>query len=154
MTAREYRLFLTRSQKLVIVMPAIMLVLVGVVFAVVFSAQRFPQDDASPLFNWLPFVFVAIFVGLYLSSILTLPYQITVTRDAQLVFKSVIRSRSVRARDVLSIEPRQLNIQAGISGYLLRHREGKFRFPGQFTDQYRLLYELKEANPAVELKGC
>jgi hypothetical protein len=24
----------------------------------------------------------------------------------------------------------------------------------QFTDQYRLLYELKEANPAVELKGC
>jgi hypothetical protein len=153
-TPREYKLFLTRSQKLVIVLPAVMMVLVAVVVTVVLSAKRFPQDDASPLFDWFPIVFVAIFVGLYLSNILTLPYQITVTRDAQLVFKSVIRSRSVKARDVLAIEPRQLNIQAGISGYVLKHREGKFRFPGQFTDQYRLLYELKEANPAVELKGC
>lgn len=154
MTPREYKLFLTRSQKLAVVLPAIVFVLVAVVFLVAFSAKRFPQGSEPPFFPWFPLVIFAAFAGFYLSRILTLPYQITVTRDAQLVFKSVVRSRSVKVRDVLSIEPYHLNIQAGVSGYLLKHREGKLRFPGQFTDQYRLLYELKEANPAVELKGC
>jgi hypothetical protein len=153
-TPREYKLFLTRSQKLAVVLPAITTVLVAVVFLVAFSAERFTQENEPLFFPWLPLVIFAVFAGFYVLRILTLPYRITVTRDAQLLFKSVVRSQSVRVRDVLSIEPRHLNIQAGVSGYLLRHRGGKLRFPGQFTDQYRLLYELKEANPAVELKGC
>ncbi|HEY7642344.1 MAG TPA: hypothetical protein VH814_21600 [Steroidobacteraceae bacterium] len=54
----------------------------------------------------------------------------------------------------LSIEPRHHNTQAALSGYLLRHSDGKIRFPGQFTDQYLLRYELKQEKPDVELKGC
>lgn len=154
MTPREYKLFLTRSQKLVVVLPVIMLVLFSVFFIGFVGSHRFPDEHEPPFFPWFPFGIFGLFAVFYLLRILTLPYRITVTRDAQLQFKSVLRLQSVRARDVLSIEPRQLSVQAGVSGYLLKHREGKVRFPGQFTDQYRLLYELKETNPAVELKGC
>lgn len=31
---------------------------------------------------------------------------------------------------------------------------GGVRFPGQFTGQHALLYELKQANPKVKLTGC
>jgi hypothetical protein len=153
-TPREYKLFLTRPQKFTVALPVIMFVLFPVLFLGIVGSQDFPAEDAPPFFPWFPFAFFLLFAAFYLLRILTLPYRITVTRDAQLLFKSVLRSQSVRARDVLSIEPRQINLQAGVSGYLLKHREGKVRFPGQFTDQYRLLYELKEANPSVELKGC
>ena len=154
MTPRDYKLFLTRSQKLVVVLPVIMLALFAVIFLGIVGSERFPTEHEPPFFPWFPFGIFGLAAVFYLSRILTLPYRITVTRDAQLQFESVLRSQSVRAKDVLSIEPRQLNLQAGVSGYLLKHREGKVRFPGQFTDQYRLLYELKEANPSVELKGC
>lgn len=154
MTAREYKLFLTRSQKFQVVLPVIMFTLIPVVFIIAFSSQRFPQDDVPPFFPAFPFGLFAIFAALYLWSVLSLPYRITVMRDRQLVFKSVLRSRSVRVSDVLSIQPRALNIQAGLSGYVLKHRDGKIRFPGQFTDQYLLLYELKQENGALELKGC
>lgn len=154
MTPREYSLFLTRSQKFAIGLPLVMLLLIPVVFLFAFSSAQFRQDDAPPFFPLFPFGLFLIFAVLYASSVLYLPYRITVTRDRQIVFKSVLRSRSVRVADVFSIEPRNLNIQAGLSGYLLKHRDGKIRFPGQFTGQYLLLYELKQANPSLDLKGC
>jgi hypothetical protein len=86
--------------------------------------------------------------------VLSLPYRITVTPERQLVFKSVVSSRRVQVSEVLSVEPRSLHIQAGVSGYILKHQNGKLTFPGQFTDQYMLLYELKQANPQVEVRGC
>lgn len=154
MTPREYSLLLTWSQKFAVGLPLIMFTLIPVVFLFAFNSTRFPQEDLPPFFPLFPFGFVLIFAALYAGSVLSLPYRITVTRDRQLVFKSILRSRSVRVADLLSIEPRNLKIQAGLSGYLLKHRDGKIRFPGQFTGQYLLLYELKQANPSLDLKGC
>lgn len=157
MTAREYTLLLTRTQKLAIWMPLVMFTLIPFIFLSLFYADKArgnTPENVPPFFPLLPLgAFFA--VALYFAwSVLTLPRKISVTRDRQLVFKSTLRSRSVRVADVLSIEPRSLNIQVGLSGYLLKYRDGKLRFPGQFTGQYQLLYELKQANPSVDLKGC
>lgn len=157
MTPREYNLFLTRSQKLAMWLPLVMFGVFPFLFLFVFYAAPFPGDRPDDLPRLFPLFPVVLFFGMgafFAWSVLSLPHRISVTRDRQLVFISRLRTRSVRVADVLSIEPRHLNIQAGLSGYLLQHRDGKIRFPGQFTDQYLLLYELKQANPSAELKGC
>ena len=101
-----------------------------------------------------PLLLFGGFGAFYVWTVLSLPYRISVSHDRRVHFKSVLGVRSVRVSDVLSIEPAHLNIQAGISGYVLKHRNGKIRFPGQFTGQYMLLSELKQANPALNIKGC
>jgi hypothetical protein len=157
MTPRQYNLLLTRSQKLAVGLPLIMFVLFPLLFFFVFNSAGFkeiPADNRPPFFPAFPLVFFLGFAAFYAWSVLSLPYQISVTSDRRLVFKSILKSRSVRISELLSIQPRSLRIQAGVSGYLLTHRNGKIRFPGQFTGQYILLYELKQANPALEIKGC
>lgn len=157
MTPREYKLLLTRSQKFAMWMPLIMFTAIPFIFFFAFYSTRFPENRPDDLPRFLPFFPLVVFFGMglfYAWTVLSLPHRISVTRDRQLVFKSRLRTRSVRVADVLSIEPRHLHIQAGLSGYLLKHRDGKVRFPGQFTDQYLLLHEMKQANPALELKGC
>lgn len=44
--------------------------------------------------------------------------------------------------------------QMPLTVYLLKHRNGRLRFPGQFTAQHQFLTERKQANPGVELTGC
>lgn len=157
MTPRQYDLLLTRSQKFVIGLPLLMFIVFPLMFLAVFTSQGFEAklgDDLPPFFPVFPFGFFLGFAAFYLWTVLSLPYRISVTHDRQLAFKSVLRSRSVPVSDLLSIEPRSLSIQAGISGYVLKHRHGSIRFPGQFTGQYILLYELKQANPALDIKGC
>jgi len=156
-TPAEYKLLLTRSQKLAVGMPLVMFILFPLGFLFLFNSpgfERFSADNQPPFFPAFPLVFFLGVAAFYAWTVLSLPYRISVTRDRKLIFKSIMRSRSVKVSELLSIEPHSLSIQAGISGYLLKHRNGKIRFPGQFTGQYILLYELKQANPALEIKGC
>ena len=157
MTRRQYNLLLTRSQKLAVGLPLVIFIVFPLVFLVVFNSAGFPeaQEGGPPrLFSGVPLLFVLGLVAFHTWSLLSLPYRILVTDDRHVVFKSIISSRSVRISEMLSIEPRSLSIQAGVSGYVLKHQDGKIRFPGQFTDQYLLLYELKQANPKLDIKGC
>jgi hypothetical protein len=156
-TPADYKLLLTRSQKLAVGMPLVMFILFPLGFLFLFFSpgfEEFSADNQPPFFPAFPLVFFLGFAAFYAWTVLSLPYQISVTRDRKLVFKSLMRSRSVKVSELISIEPRSLSIQAGLSGYLLKHRNGSIRFPGQFTGQYLLLYELKQANPALEIKGC
>lgn len=157
MTSRQYNLFLTGWQKLAVGLPLVMFTLFPLACLAMFSIAdfgEFPASDVPPLFPvfpFLPFLAVAVY---YAWSTFSLPYRISVTHDRQLVFKSFISTRCVPVSEVLSIEPRSLHIQAGVSGYVLKHRNGKVVFPGQFTEQYLLLYELKQANPQLDIRGC
>ena len=157
MIPRDYTLLLTRSQKLALWVPLVMFALLPIFFAFVFYSLR-PMangpDDMPRLFPLFPIVVIVAFGGFHAWSVLSLPKTITVTRERKIVFKSILRTQSVRIADVQVIEPQSSRLQAGLSGYVLKHREGKIRFTSQFTDQYLLLYELKQANPSVELKGC
>ena len=157
MTPRQYNLFLTRSQKLAVGLPLVMFTVMPILFLVVFNSAGFrgaPESDFPPFVPAFPLLFLLAFAAFYAWSVLSLPYRISVTRERQIVFKSIVNSRSVRVSELLSIEPRSLHIQAGVSGYVLKHQSGKIRFPGQFTEQYMLLYELKQANPRLDIKGC
>ena len=157
LTPRQYDLLLTRAQKFAVAAPLIMFTLFPVIFYVAFHGTRMSEkalSNAPPFFPAFPLV---IFLGLaifYGWNIVSLPYRISVTNDQRLVFKSLARAREVRVADMISIEPRSLYVQAGVSGYLLKHLNGTIQFPGQFTGQHALLYELKRANPALELRGC
>jgi hypothetical protein len=115
------------------------------------AAAANPPPQHFPLF---PLIFFLGFAAFYAWSVASLPYRITVTSDQQLQFKSLISVRSALVSDLLSIEPRGLYVQAGVSGYVLQHRTGKIRFPGQFSGLYVLLGELKKANPELEIRGC
>jgi hypothetical protein len=157
MTARQYDLFLTGWQKLAVALPLVMFITIPLAVWVAFSSADFKAasaPDVPPFFPVLPLLFFLAFGLSYAWSVLSLPYRISVTHDRQLVFRSILRSRSVRVSEVLSIAPRSLHIQAGVSGYILKHQNGKLIFPGQFTEQYMLLHELKQANPKVDVRGC
>jgi hypothetical protein len=157
LTPREYELVLTRSQKFTVFAPVVMLILIPIVFTVAFGMIDLPielEEPESKFDLWLPFipfVALAIFFGWNIAS---LPYRITATLDQQLHFKSFLRVQTVRVSDLLVIEPGGLRLQVPISGYFLRHRNGRIRFPGQFTGLYLLLAELKALNPKLEIRGC
>lgn len=157
MTPRQYNLFLTGWQKLSVGFALVMFTVIPLVLMAVFSFVDFgdvPEIKYPPHFPLFPLLPFLGFGAFYAWSVLSLPYRISVTHDRQLVFKSIMSSRCVRVSEVLSIEPRSLAIQAGVSGYILKHQNGKLIFPGQFTDQYVLLYELKQANPQLDIRGC
>jgi hypothetical protein len=62
--------------------------------------------------------------------------------------------QKVRPTDVISIEPKSIRMNVGVSGYQLKHLNGKILYPGQFTGMYELLAEIKQVNPAIDIKGC
>ncbi len=160
MTARvtpaQYDLFLTGQQKFIALAPMIVFLVMPIIFFVVFSQlgdmTRFTKE-APAFFPYFPFGFLLIIAVAYAWTLTSLTYRISVTQDQKLVFKSWRNAHSVRVADLVSIEPRSLHIQMGVSGYVATHRDGKIRFPGQFTGMYRLLYELKQANPALQIQG-
>ena len=112
---------------------------------------RVPRDDP---FFMLPFVVPLGIVAFYGWFLMSIPYRIAVDGNRQVTFKSFLKSRSVSAYDMLSIEPGGGYMTNGFSWLVVKCREGNIRFFAQFTDQYLLLYELKQANPGLELKGC
>jgi hypothetical protein len=157
LTPRQYDLLLTGWQKMAVVAPMIMLTIIPLVFAFTFnelSAADETLRDARPFIPFFPLAFFLAFAIFYGWNVAILPYRITVTNDQRIVFKALAGAREVRVADMISIEPRGLLIQVGVSGYVLKHLNGKIRFPGQFTGQHALLYELKRANSALVLRGC
>jgi hypothetical protein len=133
-----------------------MFTVMPLVFIFVFSSTDVATaaNPPPPLFPLFPLIFFLAFAVFYAWSVASLPYRITATSDQQLLFKSLINIRSALVSDLLLIEPRGLYVQAGVSGYILEHRAGKIRFPGQFSGLYVLLGELKKANPDLEIRGC
>jgi hypothetical protein len=155
-TPARYELLLTRSQKLAVVLPFILVLVVPVLFYLAFSNLPPRVGPGREMPEYMAFIPVPIVLaaGAFLFWIIgRLPYRITVTLEQQLVFKSLLTERTVSIADLVSIEPGSLNTQAQISGYVLKHRDGSIKFPGQFTGMYILLGELKQANPALEIRG-
>jgi uncharacterized membrane protein len=157
MTPRQYKLFLTRTQKASLVIPIALFTILPVIFFVVFS--HVPPSPARgtylpPYFPWFPLGFFFIFAAIFGWYVMSMPFEITVTHDKMLVFRSFLKSTTVRPGDVTSIEPRSMRMKLGISGYQLTHLNGKVLYPGQFTGMYLLLAELKQVNPSMEIKGC
>jgi hypothetical protein len=153
----QYDLLLTRQQKVVVFLPLIIFLVMPLIFFVVFTQVGFPKEfleGAPPFFPWIPLLLFVVIAAIYGWTLGSLPYRISVTHDQKLVFRSLLKERSVRVSDLVSIEPGTLYVQAGISGYVANHREGKIRFPGQFTGMYRLLFELKQANASLAIRGC
>jgi hypothetical protein len=158
MTPRQYKIYLTGSQKLVLVIPMVTFLIIPIVFLFVFSSgadfHGQGSDEVPPFLPWIPFVFFFLMAGLFAWTLLTLPHEISVGADKMIVFKSFLRTYRVRPTDIISIEPRSLRMNAGMTGYQLTHLNGKILYPGQFTGMYLLLAELKQANPAIDIKGC
>lgn len=155
MTPRQYKLLLTRSQKFALGAPAVILLIMPVIAFFAVTLVPTPQGTTlPPFFPWFPFgIFIplAVYVGWLL---LTMPREITVTHDKKLVFRSALRSTTVRPTDITLIEPKTIRMNIGLSGYQLTHLNGKVLYPGQFTGMYLLLAELKQVNPSMEIKGC
>jgi hypothetical protein len=154
-TPRECNLLLTGAQKLALYLPLIMFLALPFIFWVIFT-QHFGNQiavDVPAFFPWFPLLLFP-FLGLYFAwRVLSLPNRITSTPEQTLVFKSLLSSRVVRVVDIQSIEPGRLGIQAPISGFVLKHRDGKLVFTAQFTGFYELLHEIKLANPSIDIKG-
>lgn len=158
MTPRKYELVLTRSQRWSLYAPAamfmVMPVLVLVLLQLTPEASEF-RDNAPPFFPWFPFGVFVLWGMVWISPAVTLPRTIFVSSGDVLRFTSPLRTVEIRAADVLSVEPSSLRwAQVPLTTYLLKHRHGRLRFPGQFTGQHQLISELKQKYPIVELKGC
>src|SRR5690349_12839079 len=104
MTPRQYKLLLTRAQKFALGAPIVVFALMPFLFFFMFTlgplAQRSQAEMLPPFFPWFPFAFFLPFAGFFGWYILSLPHEITVTHDKMLVFRSVLRSRTVRPTDV------------------------------------------------------
>jgi hypothetical protein len=153
---RQYELLLTRSQKFTVFAPLVMLILIPIIFTIAFGSIDLPvelEESESSFDLWFTFIPFLAFAAFYGWNVASIPYRITATIDQRLHFKSLLRVQSVKVSELLAIEPGGLRMQAPISGYFLRHRNGKIRFPGQFTDLHVLLGELKALNPALVIRG-
>jgi hypothetical protein len=82
--------------------------------------------------------------------VLRIPRRITVAEDAHIEFISLVRRKSLAARDIRSITP-----DAGQIGFLtIRTDLGKVRIPNPFDEFREFIAWLKMSNPSVELRGC
>jgi hypothetical protein len=157
MSPRQYKLFLTRSQKAALILPIAIFIILPVIFFVFFNFGAIPHSPETQLpafFPWLPFGFFIVAAAYFAWYVLSQPFEITVTHDKKVVFRAVLKSYTVRPTDIVSIEPKSNRMNVSISSYELRHLNGKITYPGQFTGMYLLLAELKQANPSIEIKGC
>ena len=158
MTPRQYKLYLTGTQKFVLLVPVLMLIFVPLVFFIVFSSGAIAQGSRPgaipPFFPWFPFGLFLLFAAIYGWTLLSLPHEITVGADRMIAFKAVLKTQTVRPADITSIEPKSIRMNVGVSGYQLTHLNGRILYPGQFTGMYQLLAEIKQANPSVDIKGC
>ena len=117
-----------------LVAPILLLRLVPLMFTLIHEFPghlRLPNRLPThlPLLLLVPFLVIAVIFALIVASI---PYRITAAQDQKLLFKSLMQAREVRVSDLQRIEPGHLYIQAGMSGYVLHHRDsgvGDSRLP-------------------------
>lgn len=152
-TPARYDLYLTVMQKIALTLPLVVVAFVAVVFfGIHANAADQGVDVQTPIV--LPLMMLVFVIAFFFATVARAPYRITVTHSQQLEFKSLLSVRTVRIADLVSIEPKSLYSNIGISGYVLKYRDGKIMYPGQITGMYILLHELKQANPALEIRGC
>lgn len=148
MTPREYKLHLTKQQKLGLLLPAVMFTIFPVLIYFTFPLGPGEQPDYFPFFAWA-FAAIAWYV------LLTLPYRLNVQSDGTLEFVGLLRRRRVSVHDIVSIAPSGMGLVVSyIQEFRLTHKNGKFGFVNQFTGMHELLSEVRRANPHVELIGC
>jgi hypothetical protein len=140
-----YRLYLPPGLKLMLVIMALGFFMAGIF---IISLSLLSNDKNAPplLFDLF---FLAAIVGNALW-ILSIPHQISLSKEGIIEFKSVLRRRVIKAIDVKSIKP------AGFYyGFVIvRATQTKVRLFPQFDGFHDFLVKLKAMNPQVELRGC
>lgn len=148
MTAREYKLYLTRQQKLSLILPAVMFTIFPILIYFTFPFRSDGQQDLFPFFFWL-------FAAFAWYGLLTVPHRLIVTSDGALEFVALVRKRRISIHDIVSIAPGGMGPTSGyMQRFKLNHRTGSVGFINQFTGMHEFLAELRRSNPQVELLGC
>lgn len=139
--ARVYPLYLPGFLKVVVFFMLAAFTLFGVLM--VFGIFPEPQSRMVGLL-WFGVV------GALWFKVLTLPYRIEVGPDGGITFVSLLRRFQLWPSAVESIKP----TGGRLGFFVLKHREGRIQFVGQFDGFHEFLFALKNANPGVELRGC
>jgi hypothetical protein len=140
-----YKLYVPPSLKIILSIMPVVFVSVGGIIVV--GPVLFRNWTGPPWF--VGFIFLAIIGGNALW-VLGIPHTIMFHQDETVEFTSVLRSRRIPVREVVSIKP-----EGTTSGFLVvRTESSKIRILAQFDGFHDFLTRLKALNPAVELRGC
>ena len=140
-----YKLYLPPSLKIMLSVMAVVFVSVGVM--IVIGPALFRNWSGPPWF--VGFLFFAIIGGNALW-VLGIPHKIMLHQDGTVEFTSVLRSRRIPVREIVSIKP-----EGTTYGFLVvRTESSKIKLLAQFNGFHDFLTRLKAVNPLVELRGC
>jgi hypothetical protein len=140
-----YKLYVPPSLKIILSIMPVVFVSVGGIIVV--GPVLFRNWAGPPWF--VGFIFLAIIGGNALW-VLGIPHTIMFHQDETVEFTSVLRSRRIPVREIVSIKP-----EGTTSGFLVvRTESSKIRLLAQFDGFHDFLTRLKARNPAVELRGC
>lgn len=140
-----YNLYVPPSLKIMLSVMAVIFVSAGTIIVV--GPALFPNWTGPPWF--VGFIFLAIIGGNALW-VLGIPHTIMFLQDETVEFTSVLRSRRIPVREIVSLKP-----EGTTSGFLVvRTESSKIRLLAQFDGFHDFLTRLKALNWAVELRGC
>jgi hypothetical protein len=142
---RVYQLYLPRVLKVVVFGVLTFFVVMGIMFL----TGSFPSTKGPPPPRFIGFIWLAILAwnGYWVFSI---PQRILVSETGTMEFQSVLRRWVVTPVEIESIKPQNSHV-----GFLtVRTARGKIRLLNQFDDFHEFLWNLKQMNPSVELRGC
>ncbi|MDP2479551.1 MAG: hypothetical protein Q8W51_01605 [Candidatus Palauibacterales bacterium] len=139
---REYRLYLSPTQKLLLVLPLLAFVVgMGLVFV------------PGSLSGEIPLPATILFLGILAYAayyFLSMPHRIEVDEAGRVTFVSLFGSVRVNASQIRVIRPKATQL-----GFLVvEHARGKTNLLPQFDDFHLFLTDLRARNPRVELRGC
>lgn len=139
---REYRLYLSPTQKLLLVLPLLaFLVVAGFMFVPGAISGEIPLPAA------ILFVVILAYAAFYF---LSMPHRIEVDEAGRVTFVSLFREVRVNASEIRAIRPRGTQL-----GFLVvEHARGRTNLLPQFDDFHVFLTDLRARNPRVELRGC
>jgi hypothetical protein len=139
---REYRLYLSPAQKVILALPLL-------AFLVVTSLVFVP----SALSGEIPLPAAVLFLGIMAYAayyFLSMPHRIEVDEAGRVTFVSLFRRVRVSASEIRVIRPRATQL-----GFLVvEHAGGRINLLPQFDDFHVFLTDLRARNPRVELRGC
>ena len=143
---REFNLFLTFYDKVIIIIGFIAPIAVGII--IYFDLFKGTGSDGPPAF-FFGFIPIAI-LSFYLFWTLSIPYKIIVMPNDLVIFNSVIRKKKMQLNNIKSIMP-----YGGHRGiFVVKTDYGKVNIINQFDGFHEFIIILKNRNPAVELRGC
>ena len=119
----------------------------AVIVAAIFMGLSLP-DGIVILVVGVP-IFVALAAWQWYRA-LTTARQILVRPQGTIEIVTGLTHVEILPADIVSVRPERSQL-----GFLvIRHNHGRVRLLNQFTDFHRFLWELRLANPGVELVGC